>query len=213
MVSSRGKGPGNCLVCRHRERAAIDLAIAHGVSGNAIASRYGVSSDSVHRHRQNHLPPQLRAKLLAGPELDIEVDKLREKESQSLLMHLVGLRGRLFHTLDIAEECGDGLMVSKLAGAIHKNLEITGRLLGDLAVGNTSTTNILIQPAYVELRVALMAALTVFPEARRAVAAALHLLENKSADQVRLDDRTFAGARQADPKLIDVTPPRVLPPC
>jgi hypothetical protein len=181
-----------CQVCKHRERAAIDLALANGVSGRAVAARYGVSHDAVHRHRTNHLTAQLKAKLLAGPDLDIDLHRLRETESQSLLMHLVALRGRLLHCMDIGEEAGDGQMVSKLAGLLHKNLELTGRLLGDLAVGSTTTNNILVAPAYIELRIALMAALSAFPDAKAAVAAALHSLEHKAAEQVRADTREFA---------------------
>jgi hypothetical protein len=197
-----GKKTGpQCTVCSHREHAAIDLALANGVSGRAVAARYGVSHDAVHRHRTNHLPPQLRAKLLAGPDLDIDLDRLRNTESQSLLMHLVAIRGRLLHTMDIAEECGDGMMVSKLAGAIHKNLELTGRLLGDLNVGSTTTNNILVAPQYVELRIALMGALAAFPDAKAAVAAALHKLEHRAAEQVRSE----AAAPKA-PAQITATP-------
>ena len=37
-----------------------------------------------------HLPPQLRARLLVGPELDVD-----QSESQSLLANLVALRHRI----------------------------------------------------------------------------------------------------------------------
>lgn len=187
-----GKRGPRCTVCAHRERAGIDLALARGVSCRALAARYRLGSYSVWRHSKNHLPAQLRAKLLAGPDLDIDLDKLRETESQSLLVNLVSLRHRLFASLDTAEECGDGNMLSRLAGQLHQNLEITGKLLGDLATGPSSVTNILIQPQYVELRVELTRALAPFPEARQAVAVALHRLEAKSAEAVRAESREFA---------------------
>ena len=161
---------------------------------NALAKRYQLGSDALGRHARNHLPPQLRARLIAGPDLAIDLDRLRETESQSLLVHLVSLRHRLFATLDVAEELGDGRMLSTRSSQLHKNLEITGRLLGDLAVGHSSVTNILISPQYVELRHALVAALAAFPEARQAVAAVLYRLEGKAADAVRADTREFAGA-------------------
>jgi hypothetical protein len=115
--------------------------------------RHGIIA-AVHRHSSNHLPPQLRAKLIAGPDLDIDLDRLKETESQSLLANLVALRHRLFASLDVAEECGDGGVISRIAGQLHHNLEITGKLLGDLGVGVTNV-NVLIMPQYVELRVAL----------------------------------------------------------
>lgn len=163
------RGP-QCSICAHRERAAIDLALARGVSVSALARRYKVSTDAIYRHQRSHLPPQLRAKLLAGPDTAIDIDRLKETESQSLLANLVALRNRLFASLDVAEEAGDSGMAARVAAQLHKNLELTGRLLGDLATG-TTITNVTVLPAYVHLRVELVRALAPFPEARQAVAA------------------------------------------
>jgi transposase-like protein len=102
-----------CTACRHREHAAIDLALSRGVAVSALARRYGISTDILYRHRKAHIPPQLRAKLIAGPDTDIDLNKLRETESQSLLANLVALRHRLFAALDIAEENGDGFMLTR----------------------------------------------------------------------------------------------------
>ena len=177
--------PEKCTVCRHRERAGVDLALARGVSVRALAKRYHLGSDSLYRHSRNHLPAQLRAKLIAGPDLSIDLDRLRETESQSLIVNLVSLRHRLFAALDVAEEGGDGNMISRLSGQLHKNLEITGRLLGDL--GSTTINNVLVMPAYVEMRIELVRALAPFPDARREVAAVLHTIEHKAAEAVRAD--------------------------
>jgi hypothetical protein len=173
-------------IAEHRERAAIELAIARGISYRAAARRYGVSVDAVGRHAREHMPPQLRAKLIAGPDLDIDLGRLRETESQSLLMHLVGLRNRLFASLDVAEECGDSAMVARVAHQLHENLTITGKLLGDLGVGST-TVNFLISPTYIELRTVLVRALSGFPDAKLAVAQALRAIEDKSAAMVQAD--------------------------
>jgi hypothetical protein len=151
-----------------------------------------MSPDSIRRHANKHLPPQLRAQLIAGPELSIDLDRLRETESQSLLANLVALRHRLFAGLDVAEEAGDGNMISRLAGQLHKNMELVGKLLGDLGVGSTTVNNVLILPAYIELRVGLVEALAPFPEARLAVAAVLRRLEDKAAKEVTLEARELA---------------------
>lgn len=163
------------------------------MSARAIAKRYRLGYRSLQRHASAHLPPQLRAQLIAGPDLPIDLDRLRETESQSLLANLVALRQRLFSSLDVAEEAGDGNMLSRLAGQLHSNLELTGKLLGDLGVGSTNVTNVLIMPAYVEMRVELVRALAPFPEARRAVAAVLHTIEHKAAEAVRADTRELAA--------------------
>jgi hypothetical protein len=185
------KGP-QCSVCKHREHAAIDLALARGVSLGACSRRYGLGPDSLYRHRLNHMPAQLRASLLAGPSIEgIDLDKLRETESQSLLMNLVSLRNRLFASLDVAEEAGDANMLARVAGQLHRNMEIVGKLLGDLSTG-TTINNVLIQPQYIELRIGLVNALAAFPEARQAVAAVLHVIEHKAAADIAADTRVLA---------------------
>jgi hypothetical protein len=182
-----------CSVCQHRERAALDLALARGVSVGTLSRRYRLGPDSLYRHSKAHLPPQLRASLLAGPSLEgIDLDKLRDTESQSLLANLVALRRRLFATLDTAEESGDGNMLARVAGQLHRNLEITGKLVGSLTMGTTINNNVLIQPQYVELRVALVGALSPFPDARQAVAAVLHTIEHKAAAEITPDKRELA---------------------
>ncbi len=187
----RGK---RCTICSHRECAAIDLALARGVSPRALARRYKVGIDSLYRHEKNHLPPQLRAKLIAGPDLDIDLDRLKETESQSLLMNLVSVRQRLLASLDTAEDAGDGNMLSRVSGQLHKNFEITGRLLGDLSAGGTTiNNNVLVMPAYVEMRVELVKALQPFPEARQAVAAVLHRLEARQAEAIASTSRELAA--------------------
>src|SRR5215470_8860456 len=118
------RGP-RCSVCSLRERAQIDTALARGVAAPAIARRFKLGTDSVYRHSRNHLPPQLRASLLAGPDLEgVDLDKLKETESQSLLGNLVALRHRLFAALDAAEEYGDGGMLTRVASQLHANLEL-----------------------------------------------------------------------------------------
>jgi hypothetical protein len=97
----------------------------------------------------------------------------------------VALRHRLFASLDVAEECGDANMVSRITSQLHRNLEITGQLLGDLGIGSTNVTNILIAPQYIELRIEIVKALAAFPEARAAVAGALHALESKAAADIK----------------------------
>jgi transposase-like protein len=158
-----------CRTCQHREAGAIDLALARGVSVTALSRRYGIHTDALYRHRAAHLTPALRAKLLQGPDTDIDLDRLRETESQSLLAHLIALRRRLFASFDFAEEHGDTRMVTSVAAQLHHNLEITGKLLGSLAVGGGSVT------------------------ARQAVAGVLHQIESTAAANSGIDPRELAS--------------------
>jgi hypothetical protein len=183
-----------CSVCRHRELAGIDLGLARGVSAYALGRRYRLSSDALYRHAKKHLPPQLRASLIAGPSIEgVDLDKLREREGQSLLSHLVALRNRLFSAFDTAELVGDANMAARVASQLHRNLELTGELVGSLSSGSTHVTNILVQPMYVEMRVELVKALAPYPEARQAVAQVLHQIEAKAADAIKADTRELAS--------------------
>jgi hypothetical protein len=181
-------------VCGHREHAGIDLALARGVSVTAIARRYKLGTDSLYRHSKAHLPPQLRAQLVAGPSIEgLDLDRLKESESQSLLSNLIAIRRRLFAALDTAEEFMDGGMVTRTTSQLHANLELTAKLLGDLGIGTTNITNVLILPQYIEMRCALVNALQPYPEAKLAVAAALRTIESKAADDITADKRDLAS--------------------
>lgn len=83
-------------------------------------------------------------------------------------------------------------MLSRVAGQLHHNLELTGKLLGDLGVGSTTINNVLLVPAYVNMRVELVRALAPYPDAREAVAAVLHRLEGDAAQVIEADTRELA---------------------
>jgi hypothetical protein len=69
--------------------------------------------------------------------------------------------------------------------AITSNLELVGKLLGQLVQRHeVRTTSVLISADYLEVRAALVNALQPFPEAARAVGAALHQLESKAASDI-----------------------------
>ena len=166
----------------------------------SISRRYKLGYATVYRHsiRPHCFPPELKAKLLAGPTIEgsVALEKLKTLEGKSLLLHLINLRHQLFAALDTAEYVGDGSMLSKVSGQLHHNFEITGRLLGDL--GTTAPTyisnNILILPSYIELRVELVNALAAFPEAKQAVAQVLHSLEAKA---IEADTKDMVALRAA----------------
>jgi hypothetical protein len=169
-----------CLVCSHPERARIELALSRRVGYREIAKRYPeLNKDNLFRHKKNHLPPQVEAALRAtGRPTDIDLDALRQSESEGLLQHLVAQRGRLNYLLDLAEEVKDVRGASSIHGRITDNLALTGRLLGEITAGSRTTVNqLVISPEYLTLRQQLIEALRPFPDARAAVARVLRDLE------------------------------------
>jgi hypothetical protein len=180
IISVRGRM--RCHCCNHEHAAEIDVGLSRGVPVTELAQRFGVSTDSLQRHRLNHLSPQLMAQLALGSEQPIDLDRLREDEGASLLSNLVRHRARLLKAMDAAEAMNDLGVVARLSAQIHQNLEICGKLLGSLVNRHEITrTNILVSADYIALRQTLVAALKPYPDAARAVAAALHGLEAVAA--------------------------------
>lgn len=186
------RGP-KCGVCKHRERAAIDLALASGVSVAGISARYRLGIDSVYRHRARHLPPQMRARLLQGPSIEgLDLDKLVATESQSWLANMVAARNRAVAQIEVAEDHSDSLMFDRAMGRFLQTMKLIGERLGELRVGTHIHQNILVQPVYVEMRVELVRALKPYPQAAQAVAAVLHSLESKAAKSIESDTMELA---------------------
>jgi hypothetical protein len=195
------RGP-NCTVCQHEKLSLIDVGLVHKVPMQALADRFDVSKDAICRHATNHLSPVQRAAILAAQKpTAIDLDALRASESEGLLAQLVTQRARLQGHAELAASLGDVRGAVSAEGAITSNLALVGRLLGQLVqVHDVRHTSILISADYIRLRSAIVAALRPFPEAARAVGAALHALE---ADAAR--DITAAAGRAAKsaPALIE----------
>ena len=168
-----------CGVCKHPDRASIELGLANRVPLRTLRERYGLSIDAIHRHHHRHMTPQLIAQLMTrGRMTEIDLEKLRVAESEGLLHHLVAVRGRLYKAMDESESRGDYPSMARVTGTLLKNLELTAKLLGDLNNGAANVTvNILALPEYHGLRTALMQALKAHPAARAAVVEALQEFE------------------------------------
>lgn len=167
-----------CNVCEHPDRATIELGVANRISYEVLAKRHGLHKDSIQRHRSNHMPPHIMAALLTrGRAIDLDLEAMRESESEGLLSNLVVMRAKLYKALDAAEDSGDLAATAQIASRMLKTLELTARLLGDIQASTKVTNNILVLPEYHGLRVSLIKALQPFPEARQAVIGALEKFE------------------------------------
>jgi hypothetical protein len=166
----------------HPDRGRIEFDLARGVPVRAVAKKYCVNIHACYRLLKK-LPPQLRAahmgaRLKAGADLE----RLRLDESEALLQNIATQRARLLLMQDSAMDAGDHNTAALLAGRILQSIELAGKYLGEFAQHQIRTTvSVLISPEYLEFRAALIRALASYPDARRAVALALHAIEAKSA--------------------------------
>jgi hypothetical protein len=181
---ARAKRVFKSSITEHVDRARIERDLALGRPLRIIAKKYGISITAAHRHKKR-LPPQLKAALAAHalrPAEDLE--KLRTEESEGLLGHLAAQRARLLMSQDACLEAEQFGLVSTLSNSIHRNLELVGKYLGEFASHSVQTTiSMLVTPEYLDLRASLLRALQPFPDARRAVAATLHQVEERAAQR------------------------------
>lgn len=169
-----------CTICNHPRRPEIEHALANRVSEHRVAKRFTVSRAAIHRHKANHLPPQLVAALLSqnGNVSVVDLEKLRKSESEGLLQTLVWQKAHVLLQIDNAVANMDPVAVSRFHDVLLKNQQTIAKLVGELASHTRNiTNNFLIAPEYLELRHAITSALKPFPDAAKAVSRALHELE------------------------------------
>ena len=101
------RGPA-CTICEHERRHQIEIGLVYQVPLRVLARRFGVSADALHRHKQNHLSPQVAAAILAAQKPSaIDLEALQASESEGLLAQLVAQRARLQTHSELATDLGD----------------------------------------------------------------------------------------------------------
>jgi hypothetical protein len=167
--------PRTCTVCCHPERGAIDAALVSGGEPfRTIADQWSVSKTALIRHKADHLPPHLATAREAAEVL----------RADSLLDQVRALQGRTLAILQKAEGAGDLRTATVAIGQARQNLDLLGRLAGELSPRESTTVNVGIfsSPGFGEVQTALYRALLPFPEARIAVAIALKAIGQTSDD-------------------------------
>ncbi len=177
-----------------------------GIPMAQIGRRYGYSTEAIHRHR-HRMPQQLKAAIVAATlkPKEADLDRLRIEESEGILGNLAHQRARLLICQDQCMEQGAANQVAYLSNVIHKNIELVGRYVGLFGQHHVSTSvNITLSEDYLRLRQALTLALRPFPEARRAVAEALHRIEEEASKQILNPHR---DAQRGPPGAVIDQPP------
>jgi hypothetical protein len=176
-------GPnGRCTICRHAERARIELLMARGASRKAVGEKFAVSPSAAMRHWREHVPTHVKAAAIAKVLKPGEtVQKLLDDENVGLLENLQRIRGTLYLQFDAAAEVGDRAGVATLATRLHENLRMAALKTGELQQhASTSVTNIVLSADYLRLRGLLLSTLRAYPEASQAVASAFRQIEDRS---------------------------------
>jgi hypothetical protein len=113
----------SCTVCRHADRAEIDLELVSAAPLRDVAGRHGLARSSVHRHAVHHVPEVLRR----------SHDAVEVLRADDLLGELRLAQNRTWRVLEAAEERGDPALVLKALARVERQIELKGRLLAAAA--------------------------------------------------------------------------------
>jgi len=158
-----GKRGRPCTVCQHPKRGEIDKLLAIDSNFAGISRDFaGISEDALKRHKEKHLPGTL-----AKAENIKEVVK-----ADALLEDVKSLRKKALGILESAEKAGD--LKTALLGIREARscMELLAKVEGQLK--ETPQINFTLSAEWIELRTIMLTALDPFPEAKLAVANALH---------------------------------------
>ena len=151
------RGTGQC--CRHPRVADLNRDLVRGEKINAVARKYGLHPDAVHRHSKDHLTEEQRR--------EIAVEIKRER-AQSVATELnderldIGntyeaLARRVERLITKAEEEGnDGLALASMEG-LRKVLHDIATMQGKLAQQLTVQVSLMESREWIELRTILEA--------------------------------------------------------
>ena len=159
------------------------------------ARKFAIDYHALRRHWRNHVSAEARAAYLAEATKD-QLEELVADETLALIDHYRIVRGGLYKGFGAASELGDGSSLALIAGRLHENFRDCGRLTGELQRGPLLNiqNDVLVNPDYTRAIARIVSALAPYPEARKAVIAALRDLDAASASAPALMDRRGGGA-------------------
>src|SRR5215204_2924314 len=158
--------PRRCTVCDHPDRHSLDEALVTGAPYRSVAKRFELSESSVYRHKTEHLPAHL-----------LKARKAEEvAQADDLLDQVRNLQAHALAILERAEKAGDLRTALAAISQARGNLELLGKLAGEL--DERPVVNLNISPEWLELRAAIVGALEPHPGAHRAVLWALESAGN-----------------------------------
>jgi hypothetical protein len=161
--------PRRCTVCDQPEKHSIDEALVSGAPYRSVAKRFELSESSVYRHKTEHLPTHL---LKAR-----EVEEVAQ--ANDLLEQVRNLQTHALAILERAENAGDLRTALAAISQARGNLELLGKLAGEL--DERPVVNLNISPEWLELRAVIVGALEPHPAAHTAVLRALESVNDGNA--------------------------------
>jgi hypothetical protein len=153
-------------VCDHPERHSIDEILVTGAPYRSVAKQFELSESAVYRHKTEHLPTYL---LKAREAAEVA-------QADDLLNQVRSLQTHVLDILERAEKAGDLRTALAAISQARGNLELLGKLAGEL--DERPVVNLNVSPQWLELRAVIVGALEPHPAAHTAVLRALESVGN-----------------------------------
>lgn len=149
-----------CTACRHEQTEAISLELLQHVPMRDVAAKYGLSLSAVARHK-SHIPAQLA--------VSNEAQKVGRVDN--VMQRVQELDARADEIYRQASTANDPELALKALRELRSVTELYAKLAGELQT--KTVNNIIITPEWVSMRSLMLRALEPYPDARRALVAAL----------------------------------------
>lgn len=149
------RGTGQC--CRHPRVDELNKDLVRGMAIRAVARKYGLDGDAVHRHSRNHLTEEMRR------EIAVEIKRERtqavatelNEERLDIANTYEALARRVERLISKAElEGNDGLALASMEG-LRKVLHDIATMQGKLAQQLTVQVSLMESREWIELRTIL----------------------------------------------------------
>jgi len=188
----RKTGKVYCKVCNHPERGRIEVLIAGGAAQVAVARKFNLSKDTVHRHWHSHVDTERRSMLIFGPAERQSLAAQIAEESSSVIDHYRAIRAGLYRFFTTALKAGDaqnGIQAGAKLKDINDSIaKLTGELASSPLVQNNTLNVVMESPQVQTFLQELAGQLKPYPDALRAVVGWLEARESKVLDTVSRPD-------------------------
>jgi hypothetical protein len=145
--------PRQCTICAHKQRIEINRELIDNQAFRHIASRYNVSTTSLQRHKNNHLP-----KLL------MKAKQMKEiTHANYLANEIESLKKRAKKIASKAEKDGDYRTALQGVRELTRIVELLAKMRGELY---EQSVNVIINNQWVEIRTKILSALEDYPDAK-----------------------------------------------
>jgi hypothetical protein len=142
----------------------VEQWLLEGDSLRSIGERTGLSKDALGRHRRDHSPIWL-ARVTEGGRPVQSAGSVRDR--------IEAIIGRLERVMTDAEDGRRHTVLLQAAREMRQALETIARITGEIDERPTTVINLATSEEWIEVQTDILTALAPYPDARRAVAAAL----------------------------------------